>query len=125
MKFWTTPPHFMLVATVDNNEVAGMVSIQKTKSATTSELNRLSVTASNRGLGIGRALVLAAIRKSEALGFKNVYLETSDVQSGASRLYESIGFKLVGLYVADVGVPFYVPCIYHGIYIRKYLYESK
>ena len=125
MKFWTTPPHFMLVATVDNNEVAGMVSIQKTKSATTSELNRLSVTASNRGLGIGRALVLAAIKKSEELGFKNVYLETSDVQSGASRLYESIGFKLVGLYVADVGVPFYVPYIYHGIYIRKYLYESK
>ena len=30
-----------------------------------------------------------------------------------------------GLYVADVGVPFYVPYIYHGIYIRKYLYESK
>ena len=128
MKFWTTPPHFMLVATTDDdNEVVGMVAIQKTKTETTSELNRLSVSASKRGSGIGRALVLAAIKKSQDLGFKNVYLETSDVQAGASRLYERIGFKLVGVYVvaSDVNVPFHVPYIFHGIYIRKYLYKSE
>ena len=41
MKFWTTPPHFLLVATLED-QVVGMVSIQ-TKSENTSELNRLSV----------------------------------------------------------------------------------
>ena len=51
-------------------------------------------------------------------------METSDVQMDASRLYERLGFQLVGQYVTDLGLPISLPYIYHGIYIRQYLYDA-
>jgi hypothetical protein len=48
MVYWTTPPNFFLVATIDDDEVVGCVSIQK-KDDTVSELNRLSVASKTRG----------------------------------------------------------------------------
>jgi ribosomal protein S18 acetylase RimI-like enzyme len=120
MQYWTTPPHFLLVATIDQS-VVGLVSIQK-KSELVSELNRLSVSSSARGLGLGKALVEAAIKQSLKVGFKNVYLETSDVQQSAIRIYEKVGFKLTGCYVTSNGLQIYVPHLFHGILIRKYLY---
>ena len=118
MKFWTTPPHFLLVATL-NNSVVGIISIQK-KTETISELNRLSVSSNFRGLGIAKALTEATLAKCKELGFKSVYLETSDIQVVASKLYEKYGFKLLSCYVPDVGYWLPIPQIFHGIPIRQY-----
>jgi hypothetical protein len=41
----------------------------------------------------------------------------------APKLYEKLGFKLVGRYHPDFGMPFGVPRVIHGIYILKYLYD--
>jgi len=123
LQFWTTSPHFLLVATIDQS-VVGLVSIQK-KSESVSELNRLSVLSSVRGLGLGKALVEAAIKRSVEVGFKNVYLETTDVQQSAIRIYEKVGFKLTGYFVASIGLPIYVPHLFHGILVRKYVYQPQ
>ena len=102
MIFWTTRPHFMLVIVdEDSSKILGLVSMQK-KSEDTAELNRLSVRSEARGLGIGRKLVEALIEESRKSGFKKVYLETSDPQKAAVRLYERIGFKNIGNATTDL-----------------------
>ena len=102
-----------------NNSVVGMISIQK-KSETVCELNRLSVSSAFRGLGIAKALIQATLDKSKELGFKSVYLETSDAQAAASKLYEKFGFKLLDCYVPDPGYWLTLPNVFHAILIRKY-----
>ncbi len=83
----------MLVATI-NGSVVGMVATQK-KSDTVCELNRLSVRPKVNGLGIGSALVEAAVEQAAKAGYHGVYLSTSDIHKTAIRIYERIGFKRI------------------------------
>ncbi len=115
------------------------------------------------GLGIGTSLVKAAIERSKELGYKSVYLETSDVQvfitttisqkagpfqtsyifrqfktvqliddrfvemkqESAMRIYERVGFELVGSYMDDTGFPIPVPQVFHGILVIKYMHHMQ
>jgi len=121
LTFWTTPPNFMLVATL-NESVVGMVATQK-KSDTVCELNRLSVRQEVNGLGIGSALVKAAVAHAAEAGYGGVYLSTSDIHKTAIRIYERIGFRRMGLFHPDLELyGFSFPKIFHGIIIREYLY---
>lgn len=47
----------------------------------------------HRGLGLGRSLVLAALRGMQLAGAPKAYLEVTGANSGAVRLYESLGFR--------------------------------
>ncbi len=71
------------------------------------EMKRLWVTASHRGLGLGRTLVLAALDQARATGHTAIYLDTVPAaMPEANRLYAGLGFEEVTRYntnpVADV-----------------------
>ena len=124
LTFWTTQPNFMLVATL-NESVVGMVATQK-KSDTICELNRLSVRPDVNGIGIGSALVEAAVAHAAEAGYGGVYLSTSDIHKTAIRIYERIGFRRIGSFSPDLKVyGFSFPQLFHGIIIREYLYTIK
>lgn len=57
------------------------------------ELTKMAVTATARGLGIGRLLGVATIDRFHQLGGRKLYLETHDSLIPAITLYESLGFK--------------------------------
>jgi ribosomal protein S18 acetylase RimI-like enzyme len=118
MVFWTTLPNFLLVAT-HSDEVVGIVAIQK-KADKLAELNRLSVAPEARGLGVGKALVEAAISKSRQLGYGSIYLATGQVRKNAMRLYEKVGFKLIGEFSGKISFFVPIPPSFHGIAIREY-----
>ncbi len=57
-------------------------------------LEDLFVRESARGRGLGRALVEAAFERARARGCRRIELDTNDTNTGAIRLYESLGFSL-------------------------------
>jgi DNA-binding MarR family transcriptional regulator/GNAT superfamily N-acetyltransferase len=56
------------------------------------ELSKMAITESYQGLGIGRRLLLAALKAYEDLGGGELFLETNSILAPAIRLYESVGF---------------------------------
>ena len=124
LKYWTTPPHFLLVIVdLDSSNILGTVSMQK-KSEDTAELNRLSVRPDVRGRGIGRKLLEAFIAEVTKSGFKWIYLDTTDPQKDAVKLYEKMGFKKTeecGIIHHGIGLT--IPNCFHGVSVNKYLYK--
>lgn len=59
------------------------------------ELGRMTVEASFRGKGIGRALASAAIRHAEESGASRLFLLSNRRLSAAIALYHSLGFQIV------------------------------
>jgi len=76
---------------LSDGEVCGTVAL-KNCGAGCYELTKMAVTADRQGLGIGRALMLAAISKFRDLAGKKLYLETHSSLTTAIALYESAGF---------------------------------
>ncbi len=58
-------------------------------------LEDLYVQESARGRGLGRALVEAAFERARSRGCRRIELDTTDDNTGAIRLYESLGFSLM------------------------------
>jgi ribosomal protein S18 acetylase RimI-like enzyme len=56
------------------------------------ELHLLAVDDAYRGVGLGRALVSAAIEVAKELGFRKIVLWTQPSMTAAQKLYESTGF---------------------------------
>ncbi len=61
------------------------------------ELSKMTVAPSYRGLGIGRAIIVAAIDYAQTLGATSLFLGSSTKLATAVRLYESVGFSHVPL----------------------------
>ncbi len=59
----------------------------------TYELTKMAVDESRQGLGIGRALMEAALDEFRRLGGRRLFLETNSKLPPAVRLYESMGFE--------------------------------
>ncbi len=57
------------------------------------ELTKMAVEEQRQGLGIGRALLEAAIVEFQHLGGRRLFLETNSKLTPAVRLYESMGFE--------------------------------
>jgi ribosomal-protein-alanine N-acetyltransferase len=60
------------------------------------QIANLAVAPAGWGSGIGRALLMSAMREAAARGVTDVYLEVRDSNARARRLYGSCGFKEVG-----------------------------
>lgn len=57
------------------------------------ELSKMAVTPAVRGMGVGRVVLLAAIRSARLLGASSLFLATSTKLTNAINLYESVGFR--------------------------------
>ena len=74
-----------------NGQPAGCVAI-RAFSTGLCEMKRLYVEPSQRGFGIGRDLVLAAIRAAKEIGYRKLLLDTLPAMRFAVRLYREMGF---------------------------------
>jgi putative acetyltransferase len=71
----------------------------------TAELKRMYVAPEARGLGVGRALLVALEEETRRLGLKRLVLETAIRQASAISLYESYGFTPTPSFGAYTGSP--------------------
>jgi putative acetyltransferase len=71
----------------------------------TAELKRMYVSLSERGKGIGRALVRALEREAHQLGVTRVVLETGTRLTRAIKLYEGMGYRRIPLFGEYVSSP--------------------
>jgi len=93
------PPYGqMLLARIpDDGRLIGLVALRPVADAPDlCEMKRLYVSASARGLGLGRALALAVIEEGRRLGYGRMGLDTLPSMTGAQALYLSLGFRHTG-----------------------------
>ncbi|KAL2809303.1 acyl-CoA N-acyltransferase [Aspergillus granulosus] len=62
------------------------------------EIKRLYVSPEARGLGLGKALVVAIVQRAKELGYREMRLDTLPFMQGAIRLYTRMGFVKIDRY---------------------------
>ena len=120
LKFWTTPPNVFLVAKM-NGKVVGCGSYQQIGPDTV-EMNRIAVDSNHRGQRIGRKLVEALNNTAKNEGYNCMYLQTSNAQIDAQKMYEKMGFSLLRKigFEGSVLVAFLVDN-FSGLHARAYI----
>lgn len=68
-------------------------------------IQNVGVVPEHRGQGLGRALVLQALRGFQQRGLKRVYLEATAENTPAIELYRTIGFRLIRTSYREVADP--------------------
>ncbi|HEX2702311.1 MAG TPA: GNAT family N-acetyltransferase [Solirubrobacteraceae bacterium] len=88
---------FLLAAPAQPAAAAGVCQLRFRHSVWTSSddcwLEDLFVEERARGKGLGRTLVLAAVERATARGARRIELDTSESNTSAIALYESLGFS--------------------------------
>uniref|UniRef100_A0A8B9PRT5 N-acetylaspartate synthetase n=1 Tax=Apteryx owenii TaxID=8824 RepID=A0A8B9PRT5_APTOW len=84
------------VAVLDGN-VVGIVAARGNEEDNTVELRRMSVDSNYRGKGIAKALGRKVLEFAVLNNYSSVVLGTTAVKMAAHKLYESLGFKHVGV----------------------------
>jgi len=67
------------------------------------ELQRMFLTKTARGKGIGKQLMAACLKKAKEMGFKQCYLETFEEMKDAIGLYERSGFRYLDAPMGNTG----------------------
>jgi ribosomal protein S18 acetylase RimI-like enzyme len=98
------PPEDCLVAELTGREEAGpagyvwlIEALGLPSHAHVRTINGLGVDDGARGLGVGRALVTAAVERARAQGARRVTLRVLGHNAPARRLYASLGFTVEGV----------------------------
>ncbi len=89
------PSSVTLVATLKSREVVGFICASCT--AEEAEIKTLAVRADMRRRGVATALMKEAMRRLYNQGCKKVFLEVRVSNTAARRLYEKLGFRIVGV----------------------------
>lgn len=79
----STPPHREMCGAIQGVRI----------SATYGAIQNVGVTSFHRGLGIGTAMVTAALLGFQQQGLPKAYLEVTAQNKGAVRLYQRLGFR--------------------------------
>ncbi|XP_048360421.1 N-acetylaspartate synthetase [Sphaerodactylus townsendi] len=94
--YMKSPGSCFWVAMLDGN-VVGIVAAQGNEEDNTLELRRMSVDSKYRGKGIAKALGRKVLEFAMINNYSSVVLGTTAVKVAAHKLYESLGFKHVGV----------------------------
>ncbi|MCC9065142.1 GNAT family N-acetyltransferase [Flavobacterium piscisymbiosum] len=89
----------------ENGEILGGAGIYPTEGLPedTVELVKMYMSASSRGKGIGKMLMLKCIEFAKSSNFKNIYLETMPELYAAVSAYEKLGFKSMNKPLGNTG----------------------
>ncbi len=95
------PPSGRLYLAEVDGALAGCIALREFAPGV-SEMKRLFVRDSARGLGVGRLLAERVIADARALGYTCMRLDTlADSMVAANRLYEALGFRDIAAYYAN------------------------
>jgi putative acetyltransferase len=98
------PPNGRLLVAMAEGEAVGIVGVHRL-GPKVAELKRMYVDREARGLGMGRALAVAAVEVAGEMGFDILRLETHpDHMPAAVNLYRELGFRETEPYHSVVGV---------------------
>ena len=68
-------------------------------------IQNIGIVDAHRGKGIGSAIVLESLKGFQSVGIKIVTLEVTEKNSGAFRLYERLGFRVLRTVFKSVEIP--------------------
>jgi ribosomal protein S18 acetylase RimI-like enzyme len=88
----------LLARSSPTNNVLGCVGIRALKPPTCCEMKRLYVCEPGRGLGVGKRLLMGAVKAARELGYKEVWLDTLPSMHAAIRMYRRLGFREIEPY---------------------------
>lgn len=80
----------------NNKEIIGVYVLLPTRPETI-ELVNIAVSEIEQGKGIGKLLVMDAIQKSKAKGYKTIEVGTGNSSIGQLALYQKCGFRITGV----------------------------
>ena len=86
------PPRGRLLLALRDGEPVGCVGLRPL-GAVDSEMKRLYVRDSARGMGLGKMLAERVIREARAIGYSTIKLDTLPSMGAAQALYEALGFR--------------------------------
>lgn len=92
------PPLGELLLAKRGDHVLGCIAIKPLEPPHTCEIKRLFVREQARGIGVGKALVEAAIGAAGKLGYGEIKLDTLPQMQGAIALYQKCGFAPIVAY---------------------------
>jgi GNAT superfamily N-acetyltransferase len=86
------PPSGEIILAKRGDHVLGCIAIKPLEPPHMCEIKRLFVREQVRGIGVGKALVEAAIQTARDLGYREIKLDTLPQMQGAIALYQACGF---------------------------------
>ncbi|KAM6447872.1 N-acetylaspartate synthetase isoform 2-T2 [Liasis olivaceus] len=96
-QYYMKSPGSCFWVAVLNGNVVGIVAARGNEEDNTVELRRMSVDSKYRGKGIAKALGRKVLEFAMVNNYSSVVLGTTAVKVAAHKLYESLGFKHVGV----------------------------
>ncbi|XP_025920338.1 N-acetylaspartate synthetase [Apteryx rowi] len=96
-QYYMKPPGSCFWVAVLDGNVVGIVAARGNEEDNTVELRRMSVDSNYRGKGIAKALGRKVLEFAVLNNYSSVVLGTTAVKMAAHKLYESLGFKHVGV----------------------------
>jgi GNAT superfamily N-acetyltransferase len=92
------PPAGELLLAKRGDHVLGCIGLKSLAPPDVAEIKRLFVRPQARGAGVGKALVEVAIKTAQALGYREIKLDTLPEMAEAIALYRSFGFAPIPPY---------------------------
>jgi ribosomal protein S18 acetylase RimI-like enzyme len=110
---YTPPSGALLLAVSPLSQPLGCVAMRRLTEDGACEMKRLYTAPSARGLGLGRALAMAAISAAMQAGYRTMRLDTLPGMQAAQSLYRGLGF--------EVTPPYYATPVAGTLFMRKTL----
>lgn len=108
----------------NDNEIIGVYVLLPTRPETV-ELVNIAVSEIEQGKGVGRQLLMDAIQKSKAKGYKSIEVGTGNSSIGQLALYQKCGFRITNV-DRDFFIRHYEDKIFeNGIWCRDMLRLSQ